>query len=263
MSGAVFQRSKHNKENPYAQLSRTLLRDQSISFECRGLLAYLLSMADGWVIHARQLIEHCKGHYGRDKVYSIIDEAMEAGYIEREEFYEGNLRRTRYNISEEPIFKKSLRCPEKPDAGETDAVKADDKERTSNKENEEKENKNIAQTSPQADMASPSASRIRFAFNVYRFENIEIEHIHRWKELYPTVDIDLELKKMTEWILCNERKARSKKRWHQFISNWLSKNNEHNINKEAARSRGFSNEIDRRPRDKDGNVKPSQYAGMF
>lgn len=106
-------------------------------------------------------------------------------------------------------------------------------------------------------------SDILFDFDKERFENIETKDIESWKELYPSADIDRELKAMTEWIHSNPHKAKNKKRWRAFINRWLSTTHEKNVNKEANRSRAYSQEIDRRPRDEAGNVKPSQYAGVF
>lgn len=131
-----------------------------------------------------------------------------------------------------------------------------------NKEEKKKESAK-AHSSDQTETVRSKHPEIKFSFDIYRFENIETRDLESWKELYPTVDIDRELKAMTEWIWSNQQKAKGKKHWRKFINHWLSKNYEQNINKEAYRSRGFSNEIDRRPRDKDGNVKPSQYAGLF
>lgn len=108
-------------------------------------------------------------------------------------------------------------------------------------------------------------SNILFDFSKEIFENIETKDIESWKELYPTVDINRELKAMTEWIHSNPHKAKNKKRWRAFINRWLSSTHERNVNSEALKAkRDYSgSDIDRRPRDEAGNVKPSQYAGVF
>lgn len=121
----TFSRCPHDKENPYTMISRDLIRDQTISPECRWLLIYLLSNKEGWNIHIRAIINHCKGMMGRDKIYKIIKEAIAAGYILREEYFENaeivkngkpivfkNLSRFRYFVAESPKFKKCLQLPE-------------------------------------------------------------------------------------------------------------------------------------------------------
>lgn len=43
-----------------------------------------------------------------------------------------------------------------------------------------------------------------------------------WGEAYPACDIDLQLRRMTEWLRSNPAKAK-KARWRRFITNWLSR----------------------------------------
>jgi hypothetical protein len=117
----IFQRCPHDPENPWSQVSKDLIRDSSISFECRGLLIYLLSMKDGWVINTKQLINHASEFAGKDKIYSIINEAIKAGYLMRREFLVNGLKRYSYLLSEFPKFKKCLLYPENPDAENPDS----------------------------------------------------------------------------------------------------------------------------------------------
>jgi hypothetical protein len=140
MNEFTIQRCPHDKENPYAQISRDLIRDESISPECRWLIIYLLSMSDNWSIRIKQLIAHLKPHIGRDKVYRLINQAIEAGYMKKEIDREGNLNRgIRYFVSESPKFKKTSRLTEIPDSaiGNT-ADKHYKKEHKVKKENTEK-----------------------------------------------------------------------------------------------------------------------------
>ena len=89
-----IERCPHDEENPYALISRALLRDQTISPECRWMLLFiLLSMDKGWKISAKQLWNHTKGFIGRDKIWKLIKEAVEAGYIQASHVQVGNLRR--------------------------------------------------------------------------------------------------------------------------------------------------------------------------
>lgn len=114
-TSTVFQRLDHNKENPFALTSRALIRDETISPECRWLLIYLLSMKDDFKINVKQIWNHVKEFIGRDKVLRIIDEAWSAGYMKREDRYVGNLRRgVTYYVSESPVeeFKKCFRRPD-------------------------------------------------------------------------------------------------------------------------------------------------------
>lgn len=103
-----IERCPHDEENPYALISRALLRDQSISPDCRWMLCYLLSMDKGWKISAKQLWQHAQEFLGLKKIYKILREACEAGYMRIDYHYVGNLRRgVKYYLSETPKFKNS------------------------------------------------------------------------------------------------------------------------------------------------------------
>lgn len=107
----TFYRCPHDKQNAYSIISRDLIRDNSISVECRWMLIYMLTHRDDWVINITQLVNFCKGNLGKEKIYKLIKEAIEAGYLLRETHKEGNLNRTRYLVSESPKFKKCFRHP--------------------------------------------------------------------------------------------------------------------------------------------------------
>lgn len=108
-----LQRCPHDEKNPYTMIRNDLIRDQSISPNCRWLLIYLLSNNEQvWTVKISQVAKHVKGFIGRDAVYRIVNEGIEAGYIQRFEYFEDNMKRYKYYISETPKFKKSLRCPE-------------------------------------------------------------------------------------------------------------------------------------------------------
>lgn len=138
--GPTIERCPHDKENPYAQVSRSLIRDNSISPNCRMILIFLLSNdARKWVIRVNQVWHAFDGHIGRDKTYRLINEAIEAGYMRREEYFHGNLKRCRYYLSEEPKFKKCYRHPDFQDPGAEDPENKDALERTSSQERTSKE----------------------------------------------------------------------------------------------------------------------------
>jgi len=101
----------HDEQNPFSVIPNALLRDESISPECRWLISYLLSNAKGWTIKVAQIIRHVAPHMGRNKVYKVINEALESGYMRRENYLVNNLKRTRYYIASTPRFKKYSRSP--------------------------------------------------------------------------------------------------------------------------------------------------------
>ena len=113
LNESTFQRCPHDKEHPFVIVSRDLIRDMSISPDCRWLIIYLLSNAEGFQIKAATVINHVKPHMGRDRVYAVIDEAIRAGYMKRVAISRQGLQNGyEYYVSETPKFKECLRRPE-------------------------------------------------------------------------------------------------------------------------------------------------------
>lgn len=108
---STIQRCPHDKENPYSMVSNQLIRDNSISPECRWLLIYLLTNKDNWIISTSQIVNYLKPHkgYGRDSVRKLIGEAVAAGYMRRDEYIdEQNMKRYRYFLSESRSFSNNF-----------------------------------------------------------------------------------------------------------------------------------------------------------
>lgn len=72
-------RVQHDRERPYAILSKALLEDSRLSFRARGILAYLLAKPDDW--EARMCDVENKGAEGREAVRAAFAEARKFGYM--------------------------------------------------------------------------------------------------------------------------------------------------------------------------------------
>lgn len=66
------------------------------------------------------------------------------------------------------------------------------------------------------------SSSLSFNKNLKEWEGIQEEDRKRWEAAYPACDIDIELKRMIEWILANPQKGK-KSNWRRFITNWLTR----------------------------------------
>ena len=69
------------KNGDYTILANAPLNDERLSWEARGLLAYLLSKPNNWKVNSRALVS--KAPAGRAKVQRILRELEEHGYLER------------------------------------------------------------------------------------------------------------------------------------------------------------------------------------
>jgi uncharacterized protein YdaU (DUF1376 family) len=54
------------------------------------------------------------------------------------------------------------------------------------------------------------------------FQNVTNSHLTRWRDAFPAVDIDHQLKKMNSWLIDNPKKAH-KSNWSAFMNRWLSR----------------------------------------
>jgi hypothetical protein len=113
MSSQIY-RAKKDASNPYKAMRRATFEDNRLSWEARGLLGYLLVKPDDWRISVTNLINESPG--GRDRVYRILNELIEFGYIKRIEVRtKGKISGYDYLVYEEP-------CEEKPQQAELIAV---------------------------------------------------------------------------------------------------------------------------------------------
>jgi hypothetical protein len=141
IQGAFKPDYKEDSKFRYSVVPNDLVRDASVSPACRWLVIYLSSNSPNWEVKAKQIVNHCKGFLGRDQVYAILNEAIEAGYIQRQERMEKGLKRVSYLISTDKKFKKCLPRPENQDAERQGTERQDNKEVPSTK-NYQKEESN-------------------------------------------------------------------------------------------------------------------------
>jgi len=98
-------RTEHNRSNPYAQISKKCLEDNSLSWKAKGVLCYLLSRPDNWRTYPDQLatVSTDQEHSTR----SAIKELIKAGYIKRSRLQcedDGRFQGFEYIITEDPYM---------------------------------------------------------------------------------------------------------------------------------------------------------------
>lgn len=103
-------RAAHGTQNPYFLMRRLTVQDDRLSFEARGVIAYLLSKSDNWEINESELRK--AGGIGRDKMRRIIGELVELGYMSKEQLHsqadetKGRFLQNVYYLHEEPLTEK-------------------------------------------------------------------------------------------------------------------------------------------------------------
>jgi hypothetical protein len=110
----TIMRIQKNKYNPYVIMNKEFLSNENLSFKAKGILSYLLSKPDDWIVLVKDIVNRSKD--GRDSVYSGIKELIEEGYIVRHRIKEkGKFIGIEYFVYEYPVSKDFQPNTEKPD----------------------------------------------------------------------------------------------------------------------------------------------------
>jgi len=99
----ILRKSK-DRENPYVMITRDVSANGKLSHKARGLMTYLLSLPDDWVLHMNELYSHFERD-GRESTDSGIKELRQDGYITRvqDRFTSGTYGTVTYFIHEVPV----------------------------------------------------------------------------------------------------------------------------------------------------------------
>lgn len=84
-------------------------------------------------------------------------------------------------------------------------------------------NNNRSIICPEPDKSAPNPSGILIPLNDKSYYDVPLDKIAMWKDTYPAVNIEVELKKMVAWCDSNPTKRKTRKGIERFINNWLSR----------------------------------------
>ena len=121
---ATIIRVASRRDNPYVLITREAMQDEQLTFEARGVLAYLLSKPDDWQLRVTDLQR--SGNMGKNRTYRIINELLEVGYMQRRDQHkneDGTWSASCYFVFETP----QTPCPRNPhtENGDTYILKED------------------------------------------------------------------------------------------------------------------------------------------
>ena len=69
----------------------------------------------------------------------------------------------------------------------------------------------------------PDPTFISIILNNGTYYDVPMSKVERWKELYPAVDVEQELRKMAGWSEENQKKRKTRTGVRAFINNWLAR----------------------------------------
>ena len=223
----MIRRLPKRTEN-FSIIPNEIINNPRLSARGLGLLIYILSKPDDWVVHISELAKR----FGSDQIegqtqkkaaiYEIIKEHTSLGYCDRVQIREdGRIRGYEYQYSESPypeLLETESPETELQDQESRDALlSTDSKQRTDcvpKTDCPEPENSDSWQDAPVRDFPT----NIKNAFwNITRNEYLQLA------ELYPAVDIDQALREAKGWLLSNPTKCKTMKGMMRFLNNWLSR----------------------------------------
>ncbi len=223
----------NEEQIPFTMVSNDLIRAK-LSPNCIWLIIYLLSNKPGWKINVRQIINHVKGFIGKNQLYEIIDEALESGYMDRQEYKVNNLKRYKYYVSRTPKFKKSLRCPENRDTESRDTENRDGKEQLLG----EKTILKKQQQQPAAALPKQEKKELKDPINVNllyieipdsekrwiseHYEDADIRHAVAWAN-HPETKIKATLEQAIKWACVNKPAIPSTKEDNRKVATEVQK----------------------------------------
>lgn len=144
------------KRKKFTVISRGLLEDNRLKWATRGILGYLLSKPDNWILQIADLRNN--GDLGKDALYARIREAIQFGYISRtyQRDEKGRVLKVEYVVREDPVYP----YPEKPEMANPDLDKPDTDNTDNNKETSVSNTEKITTTAE----ASPSKNMSTLIF---------------------------------------------------------------------------------------------------
>lgn len=99
--------TRHKYERDFTIIANECLRDNRLSWKAKGIIAYVSTLPDTWVLNLRELQTHATD--GRDSIYSGIRELEEYGYCRKSQRKkeDGRFAGYEYEICDKCVFQSN------------------------------------------------------------------------------------------------------------------------------------------------------------
>ena len=113
------------KDNNFVMLDKGFLNNSNLSLKAKGLLAYVLSLPDDWVIYTEEIAKHHKD--GKAAVLTAFKELESEGHVKRERVRQANgqLQGYKTTVYETPVTENRLSEVGKTEVGKTEVGKTE------------------------------------------------------------------------------------------------------------------------------------------
>lgn len=223
------------KKGGYGIVYQDVMRNPSLPPESKAIYAYLSSMAGGKdeCYPSRELMakELDMSISRLDKYMAIL---VSSGVVEKKKTRDGNLKsRNIYKVTHEFEVKKELE--QIFENIENQGFRYTENRYTENRgienrytENQHTNNNSINNNSLNnnsrgIDRVNTTPSGIKILLNDKSYYEVSTEKIVQWRDTYPAVDIEQELKKMVSWCDANPARRKTRNGVERFINSWLSR----------------------------------------
>lgn len=191
-------------------LDKRISEDRRLSWAARGLLVYLLGKPDHWQVSPAALVAETAGSAkatGRDGIYSLLNELIEAGYMTRQQARsaDGSMGPIRYTVSEEPQTESPVTDephPAEPYPVEPTQASTDTKQGLTKKQG-----------------LNSGAAAIAFDGQSLTVSN---EAMAGFVQAYPAIDVRAEIAKAEIWCRHNPAR-RPRSAYGRFLNAWLAR----------------------------------------
>ncbi len=151
---------------------------------------------------------------------------------------------------------KSERFFPKPKKADKDKDRDKDRDRDSQKDKDMQKD-NIRTVCPEPEKPAPNPSGILLPLNDKTSYDVPLDKIAVWKDAYPAVDVEQELKRMAAWLDSNPTRRKTRRGITKFINTWLSREQD-----EGGRFKGGSRQQGQELTPQDYEL-PEEYREMY
>ena len=213
-----------SEKGGYGLVFQDVTRNKNISAAAKGLYAYLSAfcgMSDECYPSVDTIITEMD--MGKDTFYRHINALVAAGVVKKQQVISdnGKFGRTVYRLTHEVLI-HDFPFPQNRDTDEPYTVGKETKINNIKNKQYIKNNNNINICS-EPEKTAPSTSGILIPLNDKSVYDVPLVKIALWKDTYPAVEVEQELKRMAAWCDSNPTRRKTRRGVERFINNWLSR----------------------------------------